>query len=528
MMRLILAFLLLFGAAPLAADPGDIDAAARGVVRVVIVGRDNSGVFPVSHGSGFAVGPTRIVTNAHVVTDAAKDDNLRVAIVPPEGGGAVFGRILAVNPRNDLALIAIDGGLRLPPLALAGGPPHDSGEVAAVGYPMNVDKAQGLSIDDIFTAQPPVKSRGFLSGFRPSRQFDTVLHTAPIARGNSGGPLLDACGRVLGVNSFGAEADSADGEFYFAVSARELVPFLRQNDVTPRVNDTPCRSMADLDAADKARSQSEQLAARTALERRAEVTRVKQDRARFEAEMRVRDERDDRMLATMLLLLIAAGLGWWAFEKRPRLDDAGGRMPLPRANRIAAAGAGVAMLGALFLQVTRPGIEEIDRRTAAALGSERAEGGGTAALAGGKAAHKFICRLEPQRSRVTTSATDDVALEWKPSGCVNGRTQYGFTDGTWNRVLVPNDDQEVSVNSFDPDRREFRTERYLLAQSPMAQAREARGAYEAPQCGATGAAATLGEQQRAVLDALPVKPNERLVYACEVVGKMDGPNQIGD
>ena len=524
MKRLIIALIALTIASGVRADPGDIDAAARGVVRVVIVGKDSDGVFPVSHGSGFAVGATRVVTNAHVVTDAAKDDNLRVAIVPPEGGGAVFGRIMAINARNDLALIAIeDSGsrpLRLPPLALAGGGPQDSGEVFAVGYPMNVDRAQGLSIDDIFTAQPPVKSRGFLSGFRPSRQFDTVLHTAPIARGNSGGPLLDACGRVLGVNSFGAEADSADGEFYFAVSARELAPFLRQNGVTPRINDTPCRSMADLDAAEKARIQSEQQAARTALERRAESARVRQDRARFEAEMRVRDERDDRMLATMVLLLIAAGLGWWAFEKRERVDETGEKLPLPRANRIAAAGAGAAVLGALFLQVTRPGIDEIDRRTSAALGSERPEGGGgTVALDGGKAAHTFLCRLDQQRSRVTTSATDDVTLDWKPSGCVNGRTQYGFTDGTWNRVLVPNDDQEVSVNSFDPDRREFRAERYLLSQNAMAQARAARGAYEAPKCGGNGAAATLGEQQRAVLSALPAKPNERLVYACEVTGK---------
>ena len=522
--RLFLGLIALTLAGAVRADPGDIDAAARGVVRVVIVGKDTEGVFPVSHGSGFAVGADRIVTNAHVVTDAAKDDHLRVAIVPPEGGGAVFGRIVAVNPRNDLALIAIDdkgsGSLRLPPLALAGGVPQDSGEVAAVGYPMNVDKAQGLSIDDIFTAQPPVKSRGFLSGFRPSRQFDTVLHTAPIARGNSGGPLLDACGRVLGVNSFGAEADSADGEFYFAVSARELAPFLRQNGVTPRVNDTPCRSMADLDAAERARSQSEQQAARTALERRTESTRLKQDRARFEAEMRVRDERDDRMLGTMMLLLTAAGLGWWAFDKRERVDEAGETLPLPRANRIAAAGASAALLGALFLQVTRPGIEEIDRRTAAALGSARAEGsGGAVALEGGKVAHKFLCRLDQQRSRVTTSGTDDVALDWAPTGCVNGRTQYGFTDGTWNRVLVPNDDQEVSVNSFDPDRRELRAERYLLSQSAMAQAREARGAYDAPKCGGNGAAAMLGEQQRAVLAALPAKPNERLVYACEVMGK---------
>lgn len=515
MVRSILALLALLFAAPLAADSGDIDAAARGVVRVVIVEKDGDGVFPVSHGTGFAVAPGRIVTNAHVVAEASRNGELRVAIVPPESGGAVFGRILAVSPKNDLALIGVDDGkLRLPPLALAGGARQDSGEVAAVGYPMNVDKAQGLSIDDIFSAQPPVKSRGFLSGYRPSRDFDTVLHTAPIARGNSGGPLLDGCGRVLGVNSFGAESDSADAEFFFAVSARELVPFLRAFGVRPRINAAPCRSLADLDAAEQARRAAEQQAALSAMERRAETQRVAQDRARFEAEMRVRDERDDRMVATMILLLMAAGLGWWAFEKRERLGTDGAKLPWPQPNRIALAGAGTLLAGALFLQVTRPGIEEIDRRTAAALGVEDA---GEPTKAAGEVPGKrtYLCRLDQQRSRVTTSATDDVTLEWTPDGCVNGRTQYGLSQGSWNRVLVPNDDQEVSVNSFDPATREFRTERYLLSQSAMAAAREARGAYSAPLCGTPDAAGTLGEQQRAVLDALPPKPNERLVFTCE-------------
>lgn len=511
MLRFLAALTALLLAAPLAAEPGDIDAAARGVVRVVIVGRDDDGLFPVSHGSGFAVSPDRIVTNAHVVSDAAKDEDLRVAIVPPESGKAVFGRIVAVSPTNDLALIAIEGGLRLPPLALAGGTSQDSGDVAAVGYPMNVDKAQGLSVDDIFSAQPPVKSRGFLSGSRPSREFDTLLHTAPIARGNSGGPLLDACGRVLGVNSFGAEADSADGEFYFAVSARELVPFLKAFDVTPRINATPCRSLADLDADEQARSRAEQDKARAAMAQRSEETRARQDRAQFEAEMMVRDERDDRMFASVLLLLVSAGLAWWAFDKRP-LGDGGEKLALPREHRFAAIGAGAALLGALFLHLTRPGIEEIDRRTEAALGGDAVATDSDDSVATARA---FLCRLDPARSRVTTSATDDVPLEWNPSGCVNKRTQYGFSQGEWSRVLVPNDDQEVSVNSFDPDRREFRAERYLLSQKAMAAARKARGAYTAASCGAEEASATLGDQQRAVLDALPAKPNERLVYTCE-------------
>ena len=83
--RLICIFAALFAlivATPAAADQGDIDAAARGVVRVVLIGSDGEEVYPISHGSGFAVTPTKIVTNAHVVREALQDDTLRIGIVP--------------------------------------------------------------------------------------------------------------------------------------------------------------------------------------------------------------------------------------------------------------------------------------------------------------------------------------------------------------------------------------------------------------------------------------------------------------
>ena len=97
------------------AEPADIDAAARGVVRVVIIGDNNGELFPISHGTGFAVSGDTVVTNAHVVRDALRDEGMQIGIVPNGGGEAVYGRIVAVLARNDLALIRITGSLRLPP-----------------------------------------------------------------------------------------------------------------------------------------------------------------------------------------------------------------------------------------------------------------------------------------------------------------------------------------------------------------------------------------------------------------------------
>ncbi len=238
--------------APAKADPADIDAATRGVVRVVIIGNDGGEIFPISHGTGFAVSGDRIVTNAHVVQQAIQDGRLSIGIVPADGDRAVYARLVAVSVRNDLALLEATEPLGLPPLTVAGNPAQ-SGAVTAIGYPLNVDRAQGLSFSDMFRAQPPVTATGFLSGRRPSREMDTLLHTAPIAAGNSGGPLVDDCGRVIGVNSFGTLSEGSDAEFFFAVSTRELLPFLRANDVTPRLNAAECRSLAELDAEERAR-----------------------------------------------------------------------------------------------------------------------------------------------------------------------------------------------------------------------------------------------------------------------------------
>lgn len=501
----LLACLALLAPGAASAEPADVDAAARGAVRVVIIGTDGQEIYPVSHGSGFAVSPDTIVTNAHVVREALLDDTLTIAVVPSEGDEAEYAKAVSVDPRTDLALLKINGPLRLPPLTIAGQANPNSGEVSAVGYPMNVDRAQGLEIGDIFKSQPPVKSRGFLSGARPARQFDSVLHTAPIARGNSGGPLLDACGRVIGVNSFGADSGGSDAEFFFAVSIRELIPFLRKNGVEPRVSSLPCRSMAELDAAERERMEREQADARRALMERTEDLSRQRERAQLEAELAVMTKRENAMAISALLLILSLGSGFVAW----RAHAAGNE----RRTMIAGTISGFALIGALGFWFTRPGLADIDQRVAATMqGSPGTEPDDRDDPDSGT----MICSFQPARSRVISASTDDVAFAWGEGGCVNDRTQYGLVSGDWTRVLVPDDEDAVSINRYDPATSTFRTDRYLLSRNAMAAARAERAKYNPPKCGEENAAARLGDMQAAVVAMLPANPNERLVYSCEL------------
>ena len=505
---LLVSAMLAFAPSVAFADPADVDAASRGVVRVVIVGRDGEELFPVSHGTGFAVGRNRIVTNAHVVQQAIEDDRLTIGIVPADGDDAVYARLVSVSPRNDLALLEATEPLGLPPLTLSGNPPQ-TGAVTAIGYPLSVDRAQGLSFSDMFRAQPPVTATGFLSGRRPSRDFDTLLHTASIAAGNSGGPLVDDCGRVIGVNSFGTESEGSDAEFFFAVSLRELLPFLRANDVTPRVNSGDCRSLAELDAEERARREEARAEAAKleAAEAEAEARRAAELRRTIGYELM--EERDNRFALAFLLLIVAVVTGGVATYGHMRKDY--------RMRAIAGSIAVLALVGALIAWFTRPAFSQIETRMEERLRAEMDDeaSGVIAPPAVAATAGRYQCVLDESRSRVTGDPADDMPLEWSDGGCVNGRTQYGLDNGEWTRVFVPANEAAVSINSFDPAAGRFTMERYLLDRETMTQARSARGAYRAPSCEADEAAARdLGEKQRAIADTLPGQPNERLIYAC--------------
>jgi len=513
-LRLLSALILLLLAPAALADPGDIAAASRGVVRVVIIQSDGSGASLVGHGTGFAVGPDLVVTNAHVVAELREDDTLIAGVVPPEGRGGFPARVIAYSPGNDLALLRVGGSgsdhPSLPALSLFPGQVTDSAEVFAVGYPGNVDLAQGLSMGDLVSPQAAVKTRGYVSAGRSSKQFDTILHTAPIGAGNSGGPLLDACGRVIGVNSFGTVSDNGtDSAFYFAISMREVASFLKQAGVAPHTNGLPCTSIADLDRADSERAASEQarLAAENGTKEASKAQKTA--KAQHDAELQILDERDNGMAVAALLLVGALAAGGAAFIASQRAND--------RAMKIAGGIALALLLASVLAWLLRPSLASIDERAKDILAEPDASATASeSALATPASTSKLVCVLDPQRSRVTVSDITDVPLQWSPDGCVNGRTQYGLAQDGWSRVLVPNGEDTISVTHFDPASKGYTVERFLMGLDAMNQARAERQKLTPPSCGAgEEAARRFGEAQQAIKALLPAEPNERMRYACQ-------------
>jgi hypothetical protein len=509
----VLALLALFGVArPALADPADIAAASRGVVRVVLVRSGFLGTSMLGHGSGFAVAPDMIVTNAHVVADAHNDGNVVIGVIPSQGRASYPAHIVAYSPGNDLALLQLGNHAALPPLTLFPGPVPDGMQIAAVGYPGNVDAAQGLNAGDMVTPQDTVRTYGQVSAGRSSKEFDTILHTAQLGAGNSGGPLLDTCGRVLGVNSFGTVSDNGtDSSFFFAISMRELQPFLKTAGVVPHLASLPCTSIADLDRADSQRSVSEQSRLAAEAVARTAAREHAFDKARHDAELDVLAERDNGLAIAALLLVAAIGAGTFAFVQRGKV----------RNFRIGAGLVVVLVIGAGFAWILRPALADIDNRakdriaeidaSGTPVPEAEADASGTTATPA-----KLICVLDPQRSRVTVSDITDVPLQWSAGGCVNGKTQYGLAQDGWSRVLVPNGEDTIAVTHYDPATHSYTVERFLMGIEDMNRARAERTKIAFPPCGASeDLARQLGTAQGAIKALLPAQPNERMRYTCQ-------------
>jgi S1-C subfamily serine protease len=189
-------------------------------LREILGGEGSAG-----QGSGFVIdGDGYIATNAHVVTDGTggKVKRARDVFVQFEDGNQVEGEIVGYDPNADVGVVKVDPqGLELVPLSFARTRDVQVGEpVAAIGSPFG--EQGSLSIGVVSAKNRTIEA---LTDFSIS---DAIQTDAAINRGNSGGPLLDARGRVIGINSQIRSSGGGSVGVGFAVSGDTVRRSIRQ------------------------------------------------------------------------------------------------------------------------------------------------------------------------------------------------------------------------------------------------------------------------------------------------------------
>lgn len=487
----------------------DIAATERSVVRVVTVAMVSGEVVGFGHGSGFAISPNRIVTNAHVVGEAAEyPENVIIGVVPSEGTKSYPGRLIRIDRDRDLAIVELISG-RLPVASIYTGAVAQRQTVYALGYPGNVDVATARNMDDFIRPRSPIASDGIVSSFDRIQNIDAIVHDADIARGSSGGPLVDACGRVVGVNTFISRADDGDSAFSFAVSVRELTAFLRAAGQSFTGVAVGCVTAAEAEARDALRDAQAMRTADAA--ERDRLSTAAQDAEKLAQLRRDAQTTRENVIAVALVmfgLAILCGAAFFLYQAQNR----------PRERTIALVAGIVLAVGALAVFLLRPNPSNVTLPQP----SNGAQTGGataTATSASTSAGNRYgtlTCTVDPDRGRITVSTMDDVALTINDGGCVNGRTQYVHGPGeSWSRTLVPENDSTVTNINYDATSGQMVTRRYLLPLATMEAVRRQRGAVETPRCtGNAGDLAALSRRETAIQQLLPANANEEIFRNC--------------
>jgi S1-C subfamily serine protease len=183
-----------------------------GVVTIfAYFGDPSSTVTAVSQGSGFVISPKGyVLTNSHVITNAGDGSSVRAAqhlFVEFADGDRAEAKIVGWDLYDDVGLLRLQtNGHSLAPVPLGDSATVAVGEpVAAIGSPLGSDI--GVNTLTVGVVSAIHRSIDALT-VRKYKVVDAIQTDAPITHGNSGGPLLDARGRVIGIN---AQIRSASG-----------------------------------------------------------------------------------------------------------------------------------------------------------------------------------------------------------------------------------------------------------------------------------------------------------------------------
>jgi S1-C subfamily serine protease len=196
----------------------------------------------VSTGTGFVVGPELVLTNHHVIEGCAR------ILVRTADGRSLPGQVPAQDARRDLAVVRVTGSPG-PVLAFRANPVRRGESVVTYGFPL-----AGL------LSSGPTLTTGEVSALAGLNDNPTQFQiSAPVQQGNSGGPLLDRQGNVIGVivsKLNAARIAQRTGDIpqnvNFAVKGTEAIDFLRRNGVTPVLRESQSGERPAVDVGEQA------------------------------------------------------------------------------------------------------------------------------------------------------------------------------------------------------------------------------------------------------------------------------------
>ncbi len=213
----------------------------------------SAGPAGIGHGSGFFISGDTILTNAHVVQQA---DPNQIFVMSRAMGRAVKAQLVsmtrgagggAVEPgMPDFALLKLPQAVPgAQPLALTS-TADKLLDVVAAGYPASVVQVeqgmQELQQGRLGTPPELVLTRGSISTIQRLENGLIVMpHSADISPGNSGGPLVDTCGRVVGINTFVSFATQVADRVKYAQKTESLLPWLQQQNVQAATQAEACQ-----------------------------------------------------------------------------------------------------------------------------------------------------------------------------------------------------------------------------------------------------------------------------------------------
>ena len=177
-------------------DAAEVPDAVHGVVQVLVMGERQE---TRRIGSGFVVQRNHVVTAAHLVED---EDNISVVVPSESAGRSEFvARVRHVARHADLALLVVNG-LDLEPLVLAKDGFDIGRSVISTGF-WDVAASRptsGSSAPSAAESRGAVGEHRLLPATRDAAAVELLRHNAMIPAAGYGGPLLNDCGEVVGVN----------------------------------------------------------------------------------------------------------------------------------------------------------------------------------------------------------------------------------------------------------------------------------------------------------------------------------------